>query len=183
MTKRILYAVLLATALFGLVNCAKDGGGGNSTASTPTCSAGSVYNSSYGCLPTAQCSQMGYGTNYGYYNGQCYAGSVANNVSCQGSCAVGQVQTVYGCMQAATTSQCGAQYTCAGYGMAQGNSVPQCVPGISTNNYYGNNYQQQYYNPYQYQQQYYYNPYYQQQQYYYNPYSYNNGGLYFYFGW
>ncbi|MBX3041347.1 MAG: hypothetical protein KF789_11630 [Bdellovibrionaceae bacterium] len=183
MTKRILYAVFLTTALFGLVNCAKDGGSGKSTASTPTtCSAGSVYHSSYGCLPTTQCTQMGYGTNYGYYNGQCYAGSANNAVSCQGSCAVGQVQTVYGCMQAATTAQCGSQYTCAGYGITQGSSVPQCVTGITNNNYYGNNYQQQYYNPYQYQQQYYYNPYQYQQQYY-NPYGYNNGGLYFYFGW
>ena len=182
MTKKILQAVLVATALFGLVNCAKDGGGSKSAATTPTCSMGSVYNSSYGCLPTAQCAQMG--PNYGYYNGQCLAGTVTNNISCQGSCAAGQVQTVYGCMQAATT-QCGAQYTCAGYGITQGSSVPQCVPGVTNNNYFGNNYQQQYYgnqyyNPYQYQQQYY-NPYQYQQ--YYNPYSYNNGGLYFYFGW
>jgi hypothetical protein len=183
MKKTILYVALSLTAVFGLVNCAKDGGSSSKTATTGVnnCGVGQVWHSSYGCLATAQCQSMG--PNYGYYQGQCYPGQVGGAANCRGSCQAGYVQTYNGCMKAATTAQCGSQYTCAGYGPVNG-GPSQCVPGIDNSMYYGNGYGNQY--P---QQQYYgtgYYPYYYQQYPYYNQYNYypyyGNGGLYFYMG-
>jgi hypothetical protein len=94
------------------------------TTSTGTCSAGYVYSAQYGCLPQSSCS-----AGYAMYNNQCiYVGTSSTNMCpagfvltnntcmiagtttgsslCQGACAVGQIQTAYGCLPQNSCATC-----------------------------------------------------------------------------
>jgi hypothetical protein len=148
----IVYRIqMLAVVLFSLflVNCAKSGGGG---AADPagSCSAGTTYTATYGCLPScgtgmvwinnqcipaAQVTGAGIGApgnigapgSNGFPLGQPPIGQQPNGQKniCQGSCAPGTVQMNNG--------QCLPQNTCdACYGFSDG----WCIQGANARFYY-----------------------------------------------
>lgn len=96
MRNKLLQGLFLALATLSLANCGKsDSGGGGTTATTPitatTCTAGQVYHSTYGCLPTGSCP-----ANYGMYQNQCIF--IGTNQVGQ-SCNTGSIYSpVYGCL-------------------------------------------------------------------------------------
>ena len=104
MKQMILTIACSLAVVFGFVACGNSGGGGSSTTTTvttaSTCSAGYVYNSTYGCLPQSTCP-----AGYGMYNNSCVAGTATSS-----TCASGYVYSAqYGCL---------AQSSCAsGYAM------------------------------------------------------------------
>ncbi len=98
---------------------------GAQTGTTPnngvSCGAGSTYIGAYGCISQGPC-QPG----YGYYNGQCMAGTTQQTGGTIGqttySCSGGQISTIYGCLSQGNCPAGSALY------------YNQCVPGNSGTN-------------------------------------------------
>lgn len=113
----------LVLAIFAM-GCSK-GSSNTAITSASTCSAGYVYNSSYGCLTQSTCP-----AGYGMYNGTCVQATTT-----AGTCSAGYVySSTYGCL---TQSSCPT-----GYGMYNNTCVPATTTGATScpagYTYYGN---------------------------------------------
>ncbi|WP_413584732.1 hypothetical protein [Bdellovibrio sp. HCB274] len=85
-TKTILTILLTGMTLF-LANCSKSNSNGSSNTAANSCGVGYAYVNNKGCLPTAQCTQMGYATNFGfdYTTNTCIAGTYGGSSTTTGT--------------------------------------------------------------------------------------------------
>ncbi|UYL09518.1 hypothetical protein B9G69_002885 [Bdellovibrio sp. SKB1291214] len=86
MNTKYLLTILLAGLTLFLANCSKSNSSGSST-TAGSCSAGYVYTTQYGCLPTAYCTQNGLSADYGYNQStnQCIQGTYSYGNTTSGS--------------------------------------------------------------------------------------------------